>query len=130
MGLCCYVKLLQCNPDIRELLRPDNKSPISEFLLYSGVVYFMYINTGSNLEPGKNLLYPGFSYIRVWTILYTLTQALIWDQEKISLIFRFLLYPGLNYFIYINTGSNLGPGKNLSYIQVSLISGFELFYIH
>ena len=76
---------IQCNPDIRELPEPG-KSHISGFLLYQSLVYFIYINTGSNLGPDKIsliselLLYPGIlytepscSYIRV---SYTLNQEM------------------------------------------------------
>ena len=52
-----FVKILsprlQCIPDIRELSGPEKKS------LISGFVYFIYINTGSNLGPEKFLLYQG-----------------------------------------------------------------------
>ena len=65
----------QCNPDIRELSGPEKRSQISEF-----------------------------SYIRFWSILLTLTQALIWDQRKSllyqGLLYRGLLYQGLLYPVY------------------------------
>ena len=56
-------KQVQCNPDIRELSRPENKS------LIFGL--FCFGNPGSNLEPEKMslisgfILYQGFSYISV-----------------------------------------------------------------
>ena len=59
--------LVQCNPDIRELSGPEKK----------------YFISG------------GFSYNWVWSILYTLTQALIWDQRKS------LLYP--SYTVYLKS---------------------------
>ena len=56
--------------------------------------------------PGEEV-----SYFRVWSILYTLTQALIWDQRKYLLseflLYQGLLYPGYQYkpntFFYENT---------------------------
>ena len=38
---------------IRELSGPNRKFLIPEFLLYPGLVYFIYINIGSNLGPEK-----------------------------------------------------------------------------
>ena len=39
-----------------------------------------------------------------------------------------ILYPGLVYFIYVNTGSNLGP-DNISLISGPLISGWHCTFI-
>ena len=66
---------IQCNPDIRELLGPEKKYLISGFLLYPGLVYFIYINTGSNMGPEKTsliselLLYPGYTVYNMKTRL-------------------------------------------------------------
>ena len=48
-----FTNHIQCNPNIRELSGPDNKSLISGFGL------FCLGNTGSNLGPGEILLYQG-----------------------------------------------------------------------
>ena len=40
------------------------------------------------------------SYILVCSFLYTLTQALIWDQRK-SFLYQGFLYPGYTVYIYI-----------------------------
>ena len=65
------MKLIQCNSDMRELSGPEKNYLISGFLLYPGLVYFIYINKGYNFGP-----------------------------EKITLIFGFLLYPGILYSGY------------------------------
>ena len=58
--------ILQCNPDIRELLGPENKYLISGFGL------FCLGNTGSNFGPEKIslisefLLYPGYTVFNSW----------------------------------------------------------------
>ena len=43
-------------------------SLISGFILYPGLVYFIYINTGSNLGPDKIYLIPGLLIYQGYTV--------------------------------------------------------------
>ena len=62
-------------------------------------------------------------YIYIYIFVYQCNPDIreFSGQYKTYLISKFLLYPGSIHFVYINTGSNLGPEK------IYLISGFLLY---
>ena len=57
----------------------------------------IYSVTRSCRDRRRSILYSGFSYIWDWSNLYTLTQALIWDQRK-SLLYLGFFYSGYTVF--------------------------------
>ena len=62
--------LIQCNSDKRELSGPEKKS-IFGFLLYPDLVYFVTLTQALILEQWKISLITGVSYIRVTLYKYS-----------------------------------------------------------